>query len=187
MDLVLFGIQGSGKGTQAKHLADEFGYAIFETGKELRGIAASDTELGQTVRSFIDAGKHAPTPIVMEVVHSAIKRIPKDQKLLFDGIPRNMEQMMLFDKIMGIEGRSFKTIELTLPKDIAFQRVLGRAKEQGRADDMNEEAIHERMRLFEEKTRPVIASYKERGNMTEVDGNATPEEVYERLKAAIGV
>ena len=65
MDLVLFGIQGSGKGTQAKRLAGEFGYSIFETGAELRKIAASGSEIGNTIKSYIDAGHLAPLDMVM--------------------------------------------------------------------------------------------------------------------------
>ena len=72
MDLVLFGIQGSGKGTQAKMLAKEGGYVIFETGGELRRIAATDTTLGRTVKSFIDEGKLAPLEVVMDVLRQAV-------------------------------------------------------------------------------------------------------------------
>src|SRR3989338_6078654 len=68
IDLVFFGIQGSGKGTQAKKLASEFGYDIFEAGGELRKIAASGSELGKTVKSFIDQGHLVPFEIIMQVV-----------------------------------------------------------------------------------------------------------------------
>src|SRR6185295_10510811 len=99
MDLVFFGIQGSGKGTQAKKLAAEFGYDIFEAGGELRKIAASGSELGKTVKNYIDEGHLVPHEIIMEVVKEAIGKRPKDQKILFDGIPRDDNQMRDFDAI----------------------------------------------------------------------------------------
>ena len=72
MDLVLFGIQGSGKGTQAKRLATEKGYEIFEAGGALRKISASGTSLGEKVKSFIDVGKLVPHEIIMDVLKEAI-------------------------------------------------------------------------------------------------------------------
>src|SRR6185295_16910480 len=110
MDLVLFGIQGSGKGTQAKKLAADFGYDIFEAGGELRKIAASGSELGKTVKSYIDQGHLVPHEIIMQVVDEAIRARPKTQKILFDGIPRDEAQMKDFDAIMKKAGRDVRCI-----------------------------------------------------------------------------
>ncbi|HVW66584.1 MAG TPA: nucleoside monophosphate kinase [Candidatus Peribacteraceae bacterium] len=185
MDLVLFGIQGSGKGTQAKKLAEEFNYSIFETGAELRKIAASGTELGNIIKSYIDAGNLAPLDIVMEVVKQAILAKPADQKLLFDGIPRDLEQMKSFNTIMREVGRDFRCVQLTLDDDTAFKRIQGRALQEGRADDANEEAIRRRMNIFKERTLPVIESYRTDGNMTDIDGGRSIDEVYEDLKSVV--
>ncbi len=187
MDLVLLGIQGSGKGTQAKKLAADFGYDIFETGAELRKLAATDTDLGRKVKSFIDAGNLAPHEIVMQVVHAAIHQRPQGQKILFDGIPRNMEQMESFNEIMREEGRDFRSVQILANLEACVQRILGRAKVEGRIDDQNEEAIRRRMGIFQEKTMPVIEEYKKQGKMSEVDGNGSVEEVYERLKGTLGL
>lgn len=185
MDLVLFGIQGSGKGTQAKKLAAEHGYQIFEAGGELRKIAASGTELGKTVSSYIDHGHLAPFEIVMEVVRNAIARTPKEQKLLFDGIPRDLDQMREFTKIMHDLGRPFMCIQLLMDEEQALKRIQGRAIEQGRADDANEEFIRRRMGLFKDKTMPVINGYRAEGKMTDVNGEGTMDEVYTRIEAAL--
>src|SRR3989344_7475426 len=107
MDLVLFGIQGSGKGTQAKKFAAEFGYDIFEAGGELRKIAASGSELGETVKSYIDIGKLVPFEIIMEVLEQAVSSRDRNQKILFDGIPRDENQKKSFDEIMENLGRDF--------------------------------------------------------------------------------
>ena len=186
MDLLLFGIQGSGKGTQAKKLSTEFSYDIFEAGGELRKIAASGSDLGQTVKSYIDQGKLVPHEIIMQVVKEAIAARAKDQKILFDGIPRDGNQQKDFDAIMKDAGREFRVIHLLLDRDEGMKRIFGRAKAEGRADDANEEIITRRMNTFFEKTMPVLEDYKRRGLVTEMDGKRGVKEVYGEMKKAIG-
>ncbi len=182
MDLVLFGIQGSGKGTQAKKLAAEFGYDIFEAGGELRKIAASGSELGQTVKSYIDAGNLVPHEIIMKVVKEAIGARPKSQKILFDGIPRDGNQQKDFDAIMKETGRDFKVIHLKLDPEEGVRRIFGRAKTEGRKDDSDEAIIRKRMKTFTEKTVPVLEEYRKRGLVTEIDGMKNVDEVYAEMK-----
>ena len=185
MDLLLFGIQGSGKGTQAKKLAAEFGYTIFEAGGALRAMAASGTELGNTVKSFVDKGSLVPSEIILDVVRAFILAAPSDQKILFDGIPRDMDQMRGFDMMMKEAGREFRCIHLMLPEDITIQRIQARAAEQGRIDDANIEFIQRRIGWFKEKNIPVIEEYKKKGMVTEIDGLGSVEEVYERMREAV--
>ncbi len=181
MDLVLFGIQGSGKGTQAKKLAAEFGYEIFEAGGELRKIAASGTELGATVKSYIDAGKLVPHEIIMQVVKTAILARPSSQKILFDGIPRDKDQQRDFDAIMTEAKRDFIGIEITLDRDEAKKRIFGRAKVEGRRDDADAGIIDRRMQTFTRKTLPVIQDYVKRGKVKKLDGKKSVDEVYAEM------
>ena len=104
------------------------------------------------------------------------------KKILFDGIPRDLDQMREFDKIMADVGREFRCIEIKLSAEEGVQRILGRAKIEGRADDANEETIRRRMATFTEKTLPVIERYKSEGKLTSVDGTGTVEDVYEEMK-----
>ncbi len=182
MDLVFFGIQGSGKGTQAKKLAAEFGYDIFEAGGELRKIAASGSELGNTVKGFIDAGHLVPHEIIMEVVKAAIGARPKTTKILFDGIPRDLQQMKDFNLVMLNAGRDFRGINFVLGSTEAMKRILGRAKEEGRADDANTEIITRRMSTFNEKTKPVIEEYQRRDKVTDIEANRDVDAIYVELK-----
>lgn len=184
MDLVLFGIQGCGKGTQAKLLAEQYGFGIFEAGGELRAIAASDTDLGKKVKSYIDVGELVPHTIIMDVVEQAVSKRPKDQKILFDGIPRDENQMKDFDSVMKKLGREFRCIHITLDPEKGVRRILERAKTQGRADDASEETIRKRMNTFTEKTMPVIQSYTERGWVREVAGVGSVEEIAVQMAKA---
>jgi adenylate kinase len=185
MDLVFFGIQGSGKGTQAKKLAQEFSYDIFEAGGELRKIAASGSTLGATVKSYIDIGKLVPHEIIMQVVKTAIEARPKGTKILFDGIPRDLDQMADFDAIMREEKRDFRCIEFTLSPEEATNRILGRAKTEGRKDDANTEIIERRMTTFREKTLPVIEKYLKQGKLIRISAEGTVEGIYGELKKTL--
>lgn len=185
MDLVLFGIQGSGKGTQARRIATEFGYDIFETGAELRRIIASGSALGKTAASYMDKGNLVPLSLVMQVTKEAILAKPTPKKILFDGIPRDREQMQAFDAMMAEVGRTFRCLHILLPEEEALQRILGRAKVEGRVDDSDEAYIRRRMEIFRAKTLPVIDEYRQQGKLEDIDGGGTVGEVYERVKKAI--
>lgn len=187
MDLVVFGIQGSGKGTQAKRLAAEHGYDIFEAGGELRKIAAQNSVLGAKVKSFIDVGKLVPHEIIIAAVTEAVAKRPKDQKILFDGIPRDREQMRDFNALMVQQGRSFRCLHLHLDPEEGVRRILKRATIEGRADDAAEETIRKRMALFTEKTLPVIQSYAADGKVVEVEGTGTMDDIYARITTALGL
>lgn len=184
MDLVFFGIQGSGKGTQAKKLAAEFGYDIFEAGGELRKIAAHDSPLGKTVKSYIDQGNLVPHEIIMQVVAEAIAARPKDTKILFDGIPRDDAQMRDFNDVMQNADREFRCIHFLLDTEEATQRILGRATLEGRADDADLAIISRRMNTFLTKTAPVIDEYKRAGKVTEINADQDVDEVYVELQKA---
>ncbi|OGJ61305.1 hypothetical protein A3C37_04950 [Candidatus Peribacteria bacterium RIFCSPHIGHO2_02_FULL_53_20] len=185
MDIVLFGIQGSGKGTQARKLAEEFGYILFETGGALRAIAATDSDLGRQVKEIIDSGHHVSPEIVMDVVKAAVKRCPKDKPIIFDGIPRNIDQMDPFNSVLQEAGREFRCIEIHVDEEAAVQRILKRATIEGRIDDASEESIRRRMQLFHEKTEPVIDAYRVKGIVVDVDGEGDVEKVYKRLKKSV--
>lgn len=185
MDLILFGIQGSGKGTQAKKIAEEFDYDIFEAGGELRAIAASGSDLGNTVKSYIDQGELVPHEIIISVVKEAISKRDADQKILFDGIPRDENQMQDFDGIMQELGREFRCIQIELDLEEGVQRILKRAEIEGRTDDASEDTIRKRMNTFEEKTMPVIQSYEERGRLTKVDGMGSVEDIFGRISESL--
>lgn len=185
MDLVFFGIQGSGKGTQAKRLAADFGYDIFEAGGELRKIAASGSKLGKTVKSYIDQGHLVPHEIIMQVVAAAIAARPKSTKILFDGIPRDDAQMRDFDEIMKRSGRDFRAIHFVLGAEEAKNRILGRATTEGRADDADHAIIERRMKTFEEKTRPVIEKYVKAGKVSDISADKSVDDIYAELRSLI--
>ena len=100
IDLILVGIQGSGKGTQGKLLAEKFGYKIFETGGALRAIAKEDSALGHKVKEITERGDLVPNEIVMEIVEHFFAGISSEVPVIFDGIPRSEEQRQSLENLL---------------------------------------------------------------------------------------
>ena len=204
-DLILFGIQGSGKGTQGKLLADKFALPIFETGAELRSLAQSSSPLGQKVKNIIDAGNLVSDEIVLDVIQNFLHKVPAEQAVIFDGIPRSVSQRQLFDQLLETLGRHPLAIQIELSAKDALQRLTARrlcskcrtiypadyqgetcsvpdcnGKLERRADD-NSESIKRRLELYEQETLPVIEHYAKEQRLLKVDGRASIQEVNQAL------
>jgi adenylate kinase len=197
-DLILFGVQGCGKGTQARILAEKHGYKVFETGKELRGIAAGGTELGMKVKEIIEAGHLVPDEVVIEIVAHFLENTDVSQTVIFDGLPRKISQKDLFEEVVGRFNRAPIAVLIHISDELALQRLGNRwmSKSTGkiypsrdaalaecpesdvyqRADD-TPEAIQVRLDTYHRETKPVIDWYKSEGRMVEVEGDRAVEAV----------
>lgn len=195
----MFGIQGSGKGTQSKLLKDYYEMAYFETGAELRKLAQEDSELGHKVKNIIEAGHLVDNDVVMEIVENFMKSVPEGKSVIFDGIPRKMEQKETLDALLNEHGREFKVVILDLSEEQALdrltkRRICSKCKEVypakydkdecekcggkliTRTDD-NAESIKVRLKAFTDETMPVVKKYEEEGKLIHVDGSGAIEEV----------
>lgn len=207
MDLVLFGMQGSGKGTQSQRIAEHCSLEVFETGGQLRRLAAEDSELGKKVKAIIESGRLVPTEVVMEIIADFFHNLPSGKSALFDGIPRSDDQKEQFDALMTKEGRSFKGLLIELSEEEALKRLTTRrlcpqcktiypaayagtsCEKDGstlvtRQDD-TPEAIRVRLDTFLEKTVPVIDAYKVEGKMLIVDGEKSIDDVTVDIKEVL--
>lgn len=191
-DLILFGVQGCGKGTQARILSEQHGYKVFETGKELRAIAASGTELGMKVKGIIEAGHLVSDEVVIEIVENFLKNTPSEQAVVFDGLPRKITQKDLFEEVVRRFERTPLAVLIHISDDLSLQRLSSRwmSKATGkifssreaalaecpegdvyqRADDQPE-AIKTRLETYHRETQPVIDWYREQGRMVEIAGD----------------
>lgn len=199
MDLVLFGMQGSGKGTQSKAIAHAFNLEIFETGAELRRLASEESDLGKKVKSIMEAGNLVPTEVVMEIIADFLHKLPTGKAALFDGIPRSDDQQKLFDELLGKERRDFICLLIELSEEEAVKRLTTRrmcpscksiypatyssesCEKDGstlitRQDD-TPEAIRVRLDTFLSKTVPVIEAYKSQNKVLSVNGKQSIEGV----------
>lgn len=211
MDYILFGIQGSGKGTQGKILAAETGSAYFETGGELRRLAAEESHLGQKVKSIITAGHLVPNEVVMEIVENFVKNSGGSgaQTIIFDGIPRNNEQNNSLENLLKKLGRQYTGIYFELSREDALNRLITRRicskckevypsfyknpvceKCRGelvtRADD-NADSIKTRIDIFYKETLPIIENWEKRGKIIKMDASLAIEEITKNLLSRLAL
>lgn len=193
--VLLLGAPGAGKGTQSKRLADEYDLEHVTTGDALRANKDMETEHG-TPREYMEAGELVPDPVVNEIVDAAISQA---NGFVLDGYPRNLSQAEYLTEITDLDvvayldvsdaelvrrltGRRVDPetgdiyhVEFDMPDDETVRERLEQR------DDDTEDVVEERLRVYEENTEPVIEFYRDQGVLVEVDGEASPDEVFERL------
>jgi adenylate kinase len=183
--LLIVGPPGAGKGTQAKLIASTFGIPAVSTGDIFRDNIKNGTELGQQVQSIVSSGGYVPDSLTNEIVRDRLLQDDAAEGFLLDGYPRTTEQVVELDRILGEAGTSLDGVVLLVADtDEVVQRLLKRAVEQGREDD-TEDVIRHRQDVYLEQTEPVIALYRERGLVAEVDGLGSVDEVAARVTAAL--
>lgn len=185
-DLILVGIQGSGKGTQARILAANHGYQIFETGGALRAIATGDSELGKQVKEITTRGDLVSNEIVMDIVSDFIENLDGSAPVIFDGIPRSEEQRVSLEALLEKKDRSFEVLAIELSEKEAFDRMFKRAESEGRADD-NETAMKKRIENFYNFTAPMLDTWRKAGRLIQVCGEHAIEDVTVRIKKALSL
>ncbi len=175
MRLAIIGIQGSGKGTQAKLLEKKFKLKRITIGEILRKEIKKKNKQGKILAKYMNKGLMAPNLIVNKVV---LKNTPKDN-FIIDGFPRDEKQLPVADKI-NLE----KVILLTLPKKEVYKRIAKRRKLEKRTDD-EEKALKTRLKLFYEHSPKIIKHLKDR--LIKINGNQPIKKVFldieKKLKA----
>lgn len=201
--IVIIGAPGSGKDTQAEYLKDTLGYQIISTG-DLCRILASHNE---KVRVMMEKGELIPDSIVEDELISTFALLPVEQPVILDGYPRTVEQAKRLNKILEENNRRLdRVIYINLPEAEAIKRLGKRricsacgkitvfegkevcsecgGKLSQREDD-NESSVKKRMKVFRERTEPLIKYFKEAGVLKEVDGTPLPEKVKEEIRQVL--
>lgn len=186
LNLVIFGPPGSGKGTQAAHIKEKYGLLHLSTGEMLRNEIAAKTDLGQKVESFVINGQLVPDELVTEVLKKALaERLSQGNGFIFDGFPRNGEQAQILEDALNSLNLDINiAINLTASDPELIKRILLRGETSGRADD-NETVIKDRLEIYRNNVSDLIDFYQERGKLYEVDGEGTPQEVFEHITKLI--
>jgi len=181
MRIVLLGPPGSGKGTQAALLRDRLGIAHISTGVLLREAVEQRTELGLKAKSYMDAGDLVPDDLMLGLIEERLGQPDVEKGFILDGYPRNLAQAEALDTVLERIGQPVDiAVSVTVDEAEIVDRLSRRAVEEGRSDD-TEEVIRNRLRVYTEKTAPVAGHYAERGQLREVDGMGTVEEVHQRM------
>ena len=185
---IIFGPPGSGKGTQAARIEDEFNLAHLSTGQILRAEVQRGTEIGEEVARSMAAGDLVPDDLIVSIVRRRLPAAEAGGGVLLDGFPRTLEQAQALDDMLAQEGHRVDfVIALEVPESDLVDRILHRAAIEGRADD-TQEAIAERMHEYHKLTESVLDHYRKQGVRVEVvDGTSDPDAVFERINRAIGI
>ena len=203
------GAPGAGKGTQADRLEKALGYQHISTGDVLRREIASGSELGKQIAAVIDRGDLISDEMMVSILKQVIAQT--QQPILLDGFPRTVVQAEMLNRMMEQVGRQLKkVIAIVLPEETVIARLSarkqcrlpsGEVKQIGpdfslemcqvqkgeifsRPDDTPEH-VSRRLEVYHKQTAPVADFYKKMGLYVEINGNKTPDEVFNALMRVI--
>jgi adenylate kinase len=210
MNLILVGAPGSGKGTQAQRLVEQFGIPQISTGDMLRAAVRAGTTLGVEARKLMDAGKLVPDDVIIGLIEERLKDEDTKKGFVMDGFPRTVAQAQALDRMLDRSGtRIDRVVVIDVPDAMIVDRISGRRsckscgavyhvkfsppKKDGvcdkcsgqlyQRDDDTEAAVRVRLKAFADQTAAVIPHYQQQGLVARVDGTKSPDEVYRGVLA----
>jgi len=201
MRLVFLGAPGVGKGTYASRVKDALNIPHISTGDLLRREVEAESELGKEAKRYMDAGDLVPDELVIELLRQRLAKDDCNNGFILDGFPRKIEQAEKLSDVTDID----KVVYFKASRETIIARLSGRRtckncgrifhtinippKTEGICDscggeliqrsDEREDVVAERLKIYEEKTQPLIDYYKEKGKLLEVNGEGKPEDIVE--------
>ncbi|MFA4905950.1 MAG: adenylate kinase [Candidatus Margulisiibacteriota bacterium] len=211
MILIFMGPPGSGKGTQAKMLADKLGFPHIALGDILRESIRMQDEVGLLAKGFVEAGKLVPDEVTIRITRERIAKPDCQRGYILDGFPRSLNQAQALDETL--KGADYRVVYFDVPLKAVIERNAGRwscpncgavyhlkfnpPKQTGICDrcgeklyqrkDDNEEVIQTRFVVYEQQTTPLIGYYSKKGKLVKLNAEAEISEVGSRLQKALGI
>jgi len=211
MFLVLLGVPGAGKGTQARLLEMKLGIPQISTGDLFRYNLKNQTELGLLAKSYMDLGQLVPDEVTILMVQDRLTRDDCKKGAIFDGFPRNLSQAVALDQMTAADGGVRRVLMFDLSDEEAIRRITGRRtckicghayhveynppKVEGicdidggeliQRDDDKPETVATRLYVYYKQTSPLVGYYFAKGLLTEVDGTQEIDKVQEDLLALL--
>ncbi len=213
MRIVLLGAPGSGKGTQAKFIMDQFGIPQISTGDLLRNAVAAGTELGKKAKAIMEAGELVSDELVLGIIRDRLAEPDTNKGFILDGFPRNIAQAKALDTMLEEENKPLQAaIHFQVDFELIVKRITGRrscskcgaiyntffsAPKQDdvcdscgheglthRADDI-EDTVRNRLNVYEEQTSPLIELYDGKGILKTLSGEGQINEITDRVTQII--
>jgi adenylate kinase len=211
MRIVLLGAPGSGKGTQARKLAQDYGFPQVSTGDLLRDAVARGTEHGRRAKAAMDEGRLVSDDIVLGILEERVGQPDAAAGFVLDGFPRNLSQAEALEGLLARLGQPLDAaVLMDVDFDVLMKRLTGRRTcsncgrmynvyflpppEDGRCDcggelvqrsDDREETISRRLSVYQDETRPLVDYYERLGKLKVVDAEGEIDEVYARLSEVL--
>lgn len=202
---VFLGAPGSGKGTQAKRLAEANGFKHFSTGDMLRAAMAAGTDTGKKAKAFVDKGDYVPDDVMILLIQDALRPLPPTTKIILDGFPRTLPQAEALDK--NPQTKVSRAIFFDIPQTLLVKRLTGRRtcpqcgepfhnefappKKKDICDrcgsalvqrkDDSENVVSKRLEVYNSQTAPLVSFYEKSQKLTKVDANQPVDNVYQQL------
>jgi adenylate kinase len=212
---VFLGIQGSGKGTQAQRISARLHIPHISTGDMLRAQVQLKSPLGLQAKSHLDKGELVPDTVIIPMLSERIAAADCQPGFILDGFPRNVSQARELDRILGQQNRELgRALLIDLKESVLFDRLTQRwmcrycntiyntislaPRVKGicdkcggelyqRSDDLDQQAIAERIEQFHTSTDPVIAYYQDHEVLSTVDGSLPIDDVYSQIVEVLGL
>lgn len=212
MKLLIMGPPGAGKGTQAEMLVKELNITHISTGDMFRAAIKEGTEMGKKAKEYMDRGELVPDEVVVGMVKDRLQKPDCQNGFLLDGFPRTLAQAEALDETLQSMGIQLDgVINITVPRDKLMARLTGRRvcrncgatyhilfnppQVEGKCNtcggelyqrsDDNEEAVANRLDVYEAQTRPLIEYYAQKGLLININGDQEIKKVFEDIIASV--
>jgi adenylate kinase len=213
MNIILLGPPGAGKGTQAEMIKANYPILHISTGDMFREAVGNKTAMGLEAKKYMDAGQLVPDEVTIGVVEERLSQPDCSNGFLLDGFPRTIPQAEALDKVMAGLGKSVDlALEITVPDSIIVERMTGRVScnqckavyntnfnppakagicdkcggELVQRSDDKEETVKNRLKVYAEKTQPLLDYYAKAGKLESLDGNRDPQAVFKDVQSLLG-
>lgn len=213
MNLILMGLPGAGKGTQAEKIIAEYQIPHISTGDMFRAAIANETALGLEAKSYMDRGELVPDEVTNGIVKERLAQADTINGFLLDGFPRTLDQAKALDQMLSELGKKIDAvIDINVPESVLVERLTGRymcrncgasfhkifkpTKVEGtcdrcgehefyQRDDDKPETVKNRLAVNIKNSEPILAYYKEQGLLKSIDGNRDIDAVFADVQSII--
>lgn len=213
MNLILMGLPGAGKGTQAEKIIAEYQIPQISTGDMFRAAIANQTALGLKAKEYMDRGDLVPDEVTNGIVKERLAQDDTKNGFLLDGFPRTLDQAKALDEMLADLGKKIDAvIDINVPEEVLVERLTGRymcrscgasfhkvfkpTKIEGtcdrcgshefyQRDDDKPETVKNRLAVNIKNSEPILAYYKEQGLLKSIDGNRDIDAVFKDVQAII--
>ncbi len=185
-NIVLLGYPGAGRGTQARNLAETYNLVYLSTGEMLKEEINKSTDVGKTVQAIFDQGDLVPDEIVIRLIEHHIRKNPEASGFIFKGFPRTLVQAYILD---GLLRRMNSSVSFVLDIQCSTLDLIKRLDARGKTDrrrsyDLETTTIVHRLEQHKQVCLPVVDYYRRQGKVADIDGEGTPEEVWQRIEGS---